>query len=67
MASNWSGDEVDNVQAKCECNDDEMDGETCCGSWQDSVVEGSEFPGCKGIVDNLLVKLLSFCGVEKAW
>ena len=50
-----------------EGKDNEMDRETCSGSWQDSDVDVSEFLECKGIVDDLLIKWLSFCGVEKAW
>ena len=65
MASNWSGDKVDNVQEMSESKEDEMDGETCSESCQDSDVDGSEFPGCKGSVDGLFIKLLSFCGVVK--
>ena len=67
MASNWSGHEVDNVQEMSEVKDDEIDGETCSELCQDSDTDGSEFPGCKGRVDDLLIKLLSLCGVEKAW
>ena len=56
MACNWSGDEVDDVQEMSEVKDDEMGGEMCSEWCQDSDVEGSEFPGCKGSV---LIKLLS--------
>ena len=64
MASNWSGDDVQEMSGG---KDDEMDGGTCSEWCQDSDVDGSEFPGCKGGVDDLLIKLLSLCGVEKAW
>ena len=30
-------------------------------------IDGSEFPKCEGGVDDLLIKFLSLCGVEKAW
>ena len=63
MASNWSGDEVDDVQRMSEGEDDEIDGETSSESCQDSDVDGSEFPGCKGSVDDLLIKLSGFCGI----
>ena len=43
------GDEVDDVQ------DNEMDGETCSESCQDCDVDGCEFAGCKGSVDDLLI------------
>ena len=33
----------------------------CSVSFQDSDIDGSEFPGCNGSVDDLLIKLLSFC------
>ena len=42
MASNWSGDEVDDVQEMSEGKDDEMDGGTCSEWCQDSDVDGSE-------------------------
>ena len=48
---------MDDVQEMSEVIDDEMCSESC----QDSDVDGSEFPGCKGSV---LIKLLSFCGIE---
>ena len=67
MACNWSGDEVDDVEEVCEGKDDEEDGETCSESCQDSDVDGSEFPGCKGSVGDFLIKLSSSCGVEKVW
>ena len=31
--------------------EDEMDTETCSESSQDSDIDGSEFPGCRGDVD----------------
>ena len=65
MTSNWSRDEVDDVQTMSEDKDNGMDGKTCFGSCQDSDVDGKEFPRCEGSVD-LLIKLLSLSGVEKA-
>ena len=66
LGDGWSGDKVDDVQEMSEGKDDKMDGETCSEWCQDSDVDGSEFPGCKGGVGDLLIKLLSLCGVEKA-
>ena len=48
MACNWSGDDVDDVQEMSEVIDNEMDGEMCSELCQDSNVDDSEFPGCKG-------------------
>ena len=63
MVSNWSGDEVDALQGMSEGTDDEIDRETSSESCQDSDVDGSEFPGCVGSVNDVLVKLLSLCGI----
>ena len=63
MVCNWSGDKVDDVQDMSEVKDNKMDGEMCSESCQDSDIDGSEFPRCKGSGDDLL---LSFCGVEEA-
>ena len=60
MCSIWSEDEVDYVQEMYEGKEDEMDTETCSESSQDSNVDGSEFPGCKDGVEDLLIMLLSF-------
>ena len=38
---------------------DKMDTETCSESCRDSDIGGSEFPGCKGGVEYLLITLLS--------
>ena len=46
-----------------EGKDDKMNGETFSESCQDSDIDGSEFPECKNSVDDLLIKLLSFCCV----
>ena len=55
MCSVWSGDEVDYVQEMSEGKEGEMDAGTCSESCQDSDVDGSEFPGCRGGVEDLLV------------
>ena len=52
------GDEVNDVQAMSE-GKDEMDRKICFESCQDSEVDGSEFPGVKGSVDDLSIMLLS--------
>ena len=58
---------MDDVQRMSEGEDDEIDRETSSESCQDSDFDGSEFPGCEGSVDDLLIMLWSLCGVEKAW
>ena len=52
---------MDYVQEMSEGKEDEMDAGTCSESCQDSDVDGSEFPGCRGGVEDLLITLLSFC------
>ena len=49
-----SGDEVDYLQEVSECEEDEMDAGLCSESCQDSDVDDSEFPGCKGSVEDLV-------------
>ena len=44
-----------------EGKEDEIDSETCSESCQDSDVDGREFPGCRGGVEDILMTLLSFC------
>jgi len=58
MCSVWSGDDVDYVQ---EMSEGEGDAETGSESCQDSDIDGSEFPWCRGGVEDLLITFLSFC------
>ena len=57
---------MDYVQEMSEGKEDEMDAGTCSESCQDSDVDGSEFPGCRGGVEDLLMTLLSFCCSQEA-
>ena len=52
---------MDYVQEMFEGKEDEMDARTCSGSCQDSDIDGSQFPGCRGGVEDLLITSLSFC------
>ena len=51
---------MDYVQEMSEGKENEMDTETYSESCQDSDIDGSEFPGCKVGVEDLLITL-SFC------
>ena len=62
MASVWSRESLDDLLEMSEGKDDEIERETCSESCQDNDVDGSEFPGCMGSVDGVLIKLLVFCG-----
>ena len=51
---------MDYVQEMSEGKEDEMDTGTCSESCQDSDVDGSEFPGCRDGVEDLLITFFSF-------
>ena len=57
-----TGDWLEDLLEMSEGRVDEMDGETCSESCQDSDVDGSEFPGCKGSVDDQVVGFLWYLG-----
>ena len=63
MASVWSRESLDALLEMSEGKDDEMEGEACSESCQDSDLDGSEFPGCVGSVDEVLINMLGFCGI----
>ena len=71
MSYIWSEQLLVSVGSLCVCDSHEggvrfvadPDEDTCSELCQDSDVDGSEFPGCKC---DLLIQLLSFCGVEEA-
>ena len=46
---------MDYVNEMSEGKDDEMDGGTCSESFQESDIDYSECPGCKGSVDDIYV------------
>ena len=52
---------MDYVQEMSEGKEDEVDTDMCSESYQDSDVDGSEFPWCGGGVGDLLITLLTFC------
>ena len=58
MCSIGSGDEVDYIQEVSEGKEDEMDAGRCSELCQDSDVDDSEFPGCRGGVEDHVVKFL---------
>ena len=49
---------MDYIQEMSEGKEDEMDAGTCSESCQDSDVDGSEFPGCRGYFDHVVEFLL---------
>ena len=49
-----SRDEVDYLQEVSEGEEDEMNAGSCSESCQDSDIDGSEFPGCKGSIEDLV-------------
>ena len=62
MASVWSSNEVDYAKEMSEGKEDKMDADTCSELCQDSDIDGSELPGFKGSVEDLVVAFLWWFG-----
>ena len=52
---------MDHIQKISEGKENELATEMCSVLYQDSDIDGSEFPGYKDEVEDLLITLLSFC------